>query len=270
LRLSAEPAQEWSAAGPLSARALDFARGFVETLPTGERRPFHVAVDFTPREHQGLGVGTQLGLAVAKAIAVETGYADWPAVELAKRVGRGERSAIGVHGFDHGGLIVEGGKLPGEVISPLIGRYEFPTDWSVLVFTPEVETTWHGPPERDAFAQLSTTPEITDRLCRIVLTGLLPALMSTDLETFGEALYEFNATAGDAFAPVQGGRYASPLVAELVARLRALGVRSVGQSSWGPAVFAVVKKEVAAGVVRQIGAGFPGSVAGASGGVSLG
>lgn len=269
LRLSAEPARDWSATGPLAARALAFARRFVESLPAGEQRPFRIAVDFAPDEHTGLGVGTQLGLAVAKAIAVVTGHADWPAIELAKRVGRGERSAIGVHGFDRGGLVVEGGKLPGEAISPLVARYEFPADWAVALFTPPAEGAWHGRAERDALARLSLNPDVRDRLCRIVLTGLLPALVAADLDLFGEALYEFNAQAGDAFAPVQGGRYASPAVADCVARLRALGVRGVGQSSWGPAVFAVVKKEDAAEIVRRMGAEFPGVVAGASGGVTI-
>jgi beta-ribofuranosylaminobenzene 5'-phosphate synthase len=266
-----EAANEWSMAGiPSKHRALSFAKQFVESLPPAERRPFRVVVDFAPTEHQGLGVGTQLGLAVAKAIAVESGHTDWPAVELARRVGRGERSAIGVHGFDRGGLIVEGGKLPGETISALVARYEFPAGWAVALFTPQAEGTWHGGAERDAFARLSPNSEATDRLCRIVLTGLLPALVAVDLDLFGEALYEFNAAAGDAFAAVQGGRYASPAVADCVARLRGLGVRGVGQSSWGPAVFAIARKEDAAGIVRMIGSEFPGLVTGGSGGVSVG
>ena len=36
-----------------------------------------------------------------------------PSVELAARVGRGERSAIGVHGFDRGGLACGGGQVRG-------------------------------------------------------------------------------------------------------------------------------------------------------------
>lgn len=266
LRLSVEAAKDWSATGLRGERALSFAKRFVESLPSDERRPFHIAVDFAPAEHQGLGVGTQLGLAVAKAIAVETGHLDWPSVELAKRVGRGERSAIGVHGFDRGGLIVEGGKLAGEPISPLIGRYEWPADWALIIFTPEVPTTWHGGLERDAFARLSPIPANTDALCRIVLTALLPALVSDDLGSFGEALYEFNALAGDAFAPVQGGRYASPVVAELVARLRSLGVRGVGQSSWGPAVFAVVDNRDAVRIHQRLSPEYPGLIAAPSSG----
>jgi beta-ribofuranosylaminobenzene 5'-phosphate synthase len=68
---------------------------------------------------------------------------------------------------------------------------------------------------------------------------LLPALVEHDIDSFGEALYEFNVRVGEAFAPVQGGVYASPHIAEMVAFIRAQNIRGVGQSSWGPAVFAV-------------------------------
>ena len=78
-------------------------------------------VERAPAEHTGLGVGTQLGLAIAKALAVASGEPELPSAELAMRVGRGERSAIGVHGFDRGGLLVDAGKLPGEAVSPLSG-----------------------------------------------------------------------------------------------------------------------------------------------------
>ena len=267
-----EPAAEWSAAGPLAARALGFAQRFAESLSTAERRSYRLTVEHAPAEHTGLGAGTQLGLAVAKAVAVETGHADWPAAELAVRVGRGERSAVGVHGFDRGGLIVEGGKLPGEAVSPLVGRWAFPADWAVLLFTPPGGADWHGGRERLAFARLGhpgPAPAETDALCRLVVTGLLPALASTDLDAFGEAVYELNARVGDAFAPAQGGRYGSAAVADRVRRLRALGVRGAGQSSWGPTVFAVVRRSDAAAVLLQM-KDAPAVVAGASDGAVVG
>jgi predicted sugar kinase len=70
---------------------------------------------------------------------------------------------------------------------------------------------------------------------------MLPALQGHDLPAFGEALYDFNLRAGHAFAAVQGGPYASRRAAELVAFLRRQGIRGVGQSSWGPAIFAVAE-----------------------------
>jgi beta-ribofuranosylaminobenzene 5'-phosphate synthase len=263
-----EPANEWSATGPLADRALGFARQVVDSISPGERRPFRVVVEAAPAEHTGLGVGTQLGLAVAKGVAVELGH-DWPATELATRVGRGERSAIGVHGFAAGGLIVEGGKRPGEAVSPLVGRYAFPEDWAVVLVTPPSPADWHGGRERQAFARLSELgpgPAETDALCRLVLTGILPALVSAELDAFGEAVYEFNARVGGVFARAQGGRYASPVVADVVARLRARGVRGVGQSSWGPTIFVVARRPEAEALAQELA---PAVVTGASGGARV-
>ncbi len=80
----------------------------------------------------------------------------------------------------------------------------------------------------------------TEALCRLVLLGMLPALAEHDLAAFGEALYDFNRRVGEMFAPWQGGLYAHPRSAELVKALRSAGVHGVGQSSWGPTVYAVV------------------------------
>src|ERR1051326_983522 len=115
--LRVEPALFWSASGPLYERALDFARLFKTSLPGV--KPHAIIVERIAPEHCGLGVGTQFGLAVAKALALAGGQPGWNAVELAGRVGRGRRSAVGVHGFEHGGLIVEGGKQGTEAVAPL-------------------------------------------------------------------------------------------------------------------------------------------------------
>ena len=208
-----------------------------QSLPEAERRPLQVLVEQCPAEHTGLGVGTQLALAVAKAVSVATGSRDLTALELASRVGRGERSAIGIHGFDRGGLLVEGGKCAGEAISPLIEQVEFPAAWRIVLLTPP-GAVWHGDRERAAFA--TATPGEPDALRRIVENEILPAAQASDLNAFGDAVYEFNRRAGEPFAIAQGGAYASPAIAELIAELRQIGIRGVGQSSWGPTVFAIV------------------------------
>jgi beta-RFAP synthase len=262
--VTARPSDGWRVEGPLASRAQAFALRFVTSLPEADRRPFQVLVERVPQEHAGLGVGTQLGLAVAKALAVETGYPELSVGELARRVGRGERSAVGVHGFDRGELIVEAGKLPGEEVAPVVARAELPTAWRVVLFSPGSRDRWHGGREQQAFAAAACRdrpPAATETLCRIALLGMLPAATSGDLEGFGEAVYEFNRRAGEPFAAAQGGPYASAEVADLVAGLRGLGVRGVGQSSWGPTVFAVVgSAEEAMELVQRFRATAPGRV----------
>ncbi|MBX9622794.1 MAG: hypothetical protein K2X82_03175 [Gemmataceae bacterium] len=240
--VSARPAGSWQFEGQLASRAQVFAHRFM-AVAEHPPRPLSVLVERCPEEHTGLGVGTQLGLAVGKAVAVETGGPELTAAGLAGRVGRGERSAVGVHGFDRGGLIVEPGKRPGEAVSPLLMRVGLPDEWRVAVLVPAGGAErWGGSREQRAFAAAGGSPRpagLTDALCRIALLGMLPAAVAGDLPAFGEAVHEFNRRAGEPFAAEQGGAYAGPEVAGLVDAARTLGVKGVGQSSWGPGVFAV-------------------------------
>jgi beta-RFAP synthase len=227
VRVAVEPAATWSATGPAADRALAVARCVAPD------RPHRVVVEACPPEHTGLGVGTQLSLAVARAVRP-----DVPAVELARLAGRGARSAIGVYGFESGGFLVDGGKRDPDAVAPLVARVDFPTDWRVVLLTPAGGPDWHGDRERDVFAGLEGP--FDDTLCRLLLLGILPALAECDLAAFGSALGEYNARAGEPFRAAQGGTYAAPAVAELAAWLRSEGIDGVGQSSWGPTVFAVV------------------------------
>jgi beta-RFAP synthase len=236
--VTVKPADSWQFEGPLASRAQEFAFRYELGLPENQRKPHQVLVERCPAEHTGLGVGTQLGLAVAKALSVAIEHPEIPATELALRVRRGERSAIGTHGFDHGGLLVESGKRSGEDLSPVAAHVALPSSWRVVLFTPAAKTHWHGERERGAFATASGGN--ADRLCDLAETAILPAANAGEVVAFGEAVHEFNRLAGEPFVTAQGGPYASPAIAELIADVRKAGVPGVGQSSWGPTVFAIV------------------------------
>ena len=81
---------------------------------------------------------------------------------------------------------------------------------------------------------------------------MLPALHEVDLPAFGEALYEFNRRVGEMFRPAQGSVYSQPATEEWVGFLRKQGVHGVGQSSWGPTVFAVLEADQAEHLARHI------------------
>lgn len=256
-RLRLTPAAEWSAEGPLAKRALAFAQRCAQSLAEEEGaalRPQRLVVAAAPPEHAGLGTGTQLGMALARALALAAGRDDLCPPQLARLVGRGLRSGLGVHGFGRGGFLVEAGQSVAGTLAPLVAWSAVPDNWRVVLVLPGGGESWHGARERDAFSQLASGPaSATDRLCRLVLLGLLPALAEADLDAFGAAVHEYNALAGEAFAAVQGGTYVSARVAELVAFVRGLGVRGVGQSSWGPAVFALVAgREEAEGLACRL------------------
>jgi beta-RFAP synthase len=243
IELTVEKADKWSAEGPLADRALHFARLYCNH--TGDTDKFRIQIEAAAPEHVGLGTGTQLGLAIALAICNPYELIGMGST-LADDIGRGIRSQIGVYGFDHGGLIVEGGKASGEVRAPLLFREYFWDDWSILLIVPHGLQGAHGKREVDAFAELADRgcdDHATEALCRVVLLSLIPALKEHDLPTFGEALYDFNCRAGAMFASAQGGIYAHPRVEKTVKFLRGAGVKGVGQSSWGPTVFAIVESE---------------------------
>jgi beta-ribofuranosylaminobenzene 5'-phosphate synthase len=257
VEVSVAPTPAWSAEGPLADRALAFARTFAQSVEReggGTPPPQCVRVEQTAPEHVGLGTGTQLGLAVGQALALAWGKT-LTACELAVRVGRGLRSALGVHGFERGGLLVDAGKRGSAGVAPLVARVPFPETWRVVLARPRGEIGLQGAAERRAFGRLLETPAAlarTEALCRLVLLGLLPAALEQDLPTFSAALFDFNARVGETFAAVQGGIYASPAIEEMVQFVRSQGILGTGQSSWGPTVFAVVEEERASDLADRL------------------
>lgn len=198
-----------------------------------------------PREHVGLGVGTALGMALAAAMTADSdGF--WhhsQFVSLANLCGRGQRSAIGVWGFGYGGLIVDGGKVD-ESVSPLGTILAFPSAWRAVLIRPPVDPAWHGDTERAAFGRSRSAEQAldtTERLERIARDWLVPAVQDEDFDAFAEAVHEFNRLAGEPFAADQGGAYSYMAVNCVIDELLGWGVTGVGQSSWGPTVFAFAR-----------------------------
>lgn len=230
--------------GPSSQRASVYAGRMLEYLDirTGAEITIYEAIP----EHAGLGSGTQLSLAVGTAIAQAYGY-DVPVNEIAEIMKRGARSGIGVGAFTRGGFLVDGGRGQKTGIPPIICHLPFPEAWRfVLVFDSEGQGM-HGMKEKLAFENLQPMSErITEYLCRLTLMQALPALAETDCERFGTTISEIQMLVGDHFAPLQGGRYCSRSVAEVLSWMPDLGATGVGQSSWGPTGFALFANETQA------------------------
>ncbi len=155
-----------------------------------------------PAEHTGLGVGTQLGLVVAKALVVASGEPELSSTELAARVGRGERSAIGVSRLRPRRSAGGRGKVARRSGLAAVAHVPLPDEWRVVLFTPPVANRWHGDYERRAFATASAGDP--DALRRLAEDEMLPAARSGDLDAFGEAVYAFNRKDGEPFSVVQG------------------------------------------------------------------
>lgn len=208
---------------------------------SGNRLPavcWEVAEGLQP--HSGLGSGTQLGMAVATILSRLAGEANVSGPELAYRVGRGARSAIGVHGFCHGGFLIEGGKRAPDTVSPLVARFPVPEEWRWVLIHPRGVEGLSGAAELQGFSRLPPMPAATtDRLCRLALLDMAPALAEAEFEEFSKALHAYGQIVGEYFAPVQGGVFADARMRDLAPRLRTWGVKGFGQTSWGPTLFAL-------------------------------
>lgn len=230
-----------------------------ETLdPQVAERPIQIESLCELPSHSGLGSGTQSALALAVAMNWLLQERRLTSVELATQVGRGSRSAIGVHGFDRGGFLLEAGKRATKEISPLVARLSFPTEWRLLLAFPIRAHGLSGDAERQAFAKLGAMPRsTTERLCRIALMDLLPAIAESDFETASASLFEFGRINGEYFTPVQGGQFADPRSAQLANWLQDAGCHGVGQTSWGPSLFALIRNDGEANQLKQAIAASP-------------
>ncbi|MDR5857206.1 beta-ribofuranosylaminobenzene 5'-phosphate synthase [Caballeronia sp. LZ062] len=210
----------------------------------GVTQPIDIEVHETPRAHTGLGSGTQLALALGTAFARVTGH-DLATADIARMLGRGARSGIGIHGFDHGGLIVDGGRSNAHsentTLPPLLARQCFPDAWRVLLVDDTSREGLHGDAEKRGLASLAPFPAaLAAHLAHLVLMRLLPAVAECEFEPFADAICDMQQTIGEYFAPAQGGVFASPAVARALQAVAADQKAGIGQTSWGPVGFAFV------------------------------
>ncbi len=239
---------EVTARGPQDERALEFARRARAAF--GLRGGVEVDVREAIPPHVGLGSGTKLGLAIARGVAELAGVPAGPE-QLADASGRGARSSVGSWTFAAPGLVVEAGVREEGSISPLVARHPMPERWRCVLALPVGAEGLSGNAEERFFGLLhQERAAIEPRVSRLVLTALLPGLVTQDIDEFGAALTEIQREIGSMFAARQGGVF-HPRAAPVVEALLALGVGAVGQSSWGPSVYGIVDGPERAGDVAD-------------------
>ncbi len=250
--LRLERAATASASGPSAARALRSLAAAASAL--GVSADVRVTVEHAIPEHAGLGSGTQMGLAVAAALARLHGLDTAPAA-LADAAGRGLRSGIGIGAFAQGGFLVDGGRSAGEKPAPIIARLPFPAGWRILLILDPKRSGLHDEAESAAFGALPDFSEpLAGHLCRLVLLRLLPGLAESDFAAVSAAIGEVQERIGNYFAAAQNGRFSSPSVARVLEWLSARGILGIGQSSWGPTGFAIIaSEEQARALARELG-----------------
>ena len=212
--------------------------------------PCRIHVESVIPAHQGLGSGTQLALCLAAGLAAMQRQVPEPA-EIARLSGRGLRSGLGVHGFDSGGFLVDGGKGGDSEIAPLLCRHEIPQQWRVVLVMPRGAQGLSGEHELEAFRQLRSSQTQTSKLSRLILMQILPALIEADFDRFAEGIHDYGIQAGEMFAKLQGSSIADPEMRELYNELRSAGRSGIGQSSWGPGLWILCRNDEDATFVQN-------------------
>lgn len=209
-----------------------------------------------PPLHSGLGVGTQLGTAVAQltALALDEQYVTSRSshanavAHLAWLSGRGKRSAIGLHGFLHGGLVRDLGydtaSSQAHSVRPVhTESLRLPPDWLVVLCCSWNSGDVHGQLEDQLIDRAAARANPARQRMLDLSQAALTAAAADDFGSFTQFLDEYMELASRLFAHVQSGRYRDAVIAQRVEQLKAAGLCGVGQSSWGPTVFGFAPNE---------------------------
>ena len=240
VRADADRADAFDGGDVALARAIEHLRTL--RLATRCAAPVRLVVRAAPPMHAGLGSGTQLALAVGSAFSrlFELGLGTGA---LATLLGRGARSGVGIAGFDHGGLLLDGGPRADGMPAALLARLALPAPWRAIVaLDPRVQGL-SGAGEKAALATLPPLPHaVSAEICHEVLMRLLPGAAGAEFEPFAAAVSQIQRLLGDHFAPAQAGRrFTSAPVARLMDWIGSHTLAGIGQSSWGPAGFALLR-----------------------------
>jgi beta-ribofuranosylaminobenzene 5'-phosphate synthase len=231
------------------------ASAYLHTLRerSGRLEPLHLRLLRVLPAHGGFGSGTQLALAIARA------FAQWHRLDvstptLAHWLGRGQRSGIGIHGFDQGGLLVDGGPTADARPAPLLSRIALPQAWRIVVVQDERERGLSGGDEKGAMAGLAAMPAArAAEICHEVLMRVLPGAASAEFDVFARGVSRVQQLLGEHFAPAQNGcAYTSAAVGRLMDWVGASAHQAaIGQSSWGPTGFAIVESQAHAEALER-------------------
>ena len=207
--------------------------------------PFDFKVEVVQKipQHAGLGSGTQMALAIGSAINQLCGLG-LSIAQVASVTQRGTRSGIGVATFEHGGLVVDGGRGALTKVPPMIARADFPEHWRILLIMDSAIIGTHGEQELAAFKQLPNADiTIAQQLSHRILMQALPSVAEADFAGFSQSIRALQDATGAYFSSAQGGQYFSQNVTKVLKFLQQNDVKNFGQTSWGPTGFAIFEHE---------------------------
>lgn len=242
--------------------------------------PAHIHVHQEIPLHTGLGAGTQLACATAAAIELlqhatasnlalaGTSVTPWQSVgsQLAKEKkdvgswlthnsGRGLRSAVGLRTFLEGGFVIDRGYKPD--VTPQPERtldtdcLRLPARWRVLILQNTSKASVAGDDETQKIAKAGKSPNANKSVMRKLVEAVAQSLAADDFNAFAEVLDRYMELAARLFEEQQGGLYNGPAITHTVESAKDVGLRAVGQSSWGPTVFGFAESEQVASEIKN-------------------
>ncbi len=239
-RALVRPREGLAVSGPQRERISRLAEEVVRALGVPGAR---VEVRSVVPAHVGLGSTTQVKLGLAWALNALYGLG-MTVRELAFATGRGLFSGIGMLAFEAGGLIVDTGRRevlrgPDDLPKPLV-RLKVPGSWRFLLLVREGMRGLSEEEEREILLSLEPMPpDMRSRIMSLLFDVMLPSALWDDIASFGRALTEIQELMGRYFSPYQGGVFLDEAAEELRDFLISSGAHGVGQSSWGPTLYAL-------------------------------
>lgn len=224
-----------------------------------------------PEPHIGFGSGTQFACAAVRLLMLLSDLspqANNPSLTrisstldesrrdefrtLLQQVGRCKRSHIGLNGFLDGALIYDRGLGDDEVPTSIQGMERnqrtqslgFPESWRILTLWEPHYSGDAGDKEQALFDECSLRENpFKEEMIQLAQGEVLPGAQMQDWRRFSQAIGRYGECAGEVFRSVQGDVYRSERIRFWVDTIRSLGIHGVGQSSWGPVVFAILPDE---------------------------
>ena len=255
--VEAEPAQSVEVIGAKGDESAYFESLVSEAVDTLGVSGARLNVVETLPRHVGLGSGTQHASAVLEAVARVNGVE--ATHKHARALGRGVRSGVGRGVFENGGFVVDAGhptETPAQerVVPPVAVRHELPSDWRFVVAVPDGKGAHGEEEERSMNRVVGTNKNIADAVRKEVVARVLPGAAEGDLSSFGTGIEKFDRLNGEWYAgsSEQEDIY-NDASADVVERLQANeAVAGAGQSSWGPAVYALTTADDAREVADSV------------------
>lgn len=206
------------------------------------KRGVSVEVEGFLRHHVGLGSRTKLVMGLLKSLKILGCVEEkTPLDYLAKKLGVGRVSGIGIYTFLYGGFVVDTGVFQGDetIRYPELLLRLRPPGWRTLIVVPE---GIKGLQEKEEERVLSyVEPHNNQAELYTLLTHLVTSVRLGDFQLFSKSLSRIQLLAGQYFSRYQGGIYSSEASSLIAERLSKNNVTALGQSSWGPAVYGFVE-----------------------------